>query len=62
MSSQSFLQAAGSFPSRMGLTFDTLRYISPMLASHAGLDTAGSSLEDVAAKIAAAAAALSDDD
>jgi hypothetical protein len=33
-----------------------------MLASHAGLDTAESSLHAVAAKIAAAAAALADDD
>jgi hypothetical protein len=33
-----------------------------MLASHAGLNTADSSLADVAAKVAAAAAALADDE
>lgn len=43
-----------------GTTFDALLDVSPMLASHAGLDTAESSLDDVAAKIAAAAAALVD--
>lgn len=40
-------------------TFDALRDVSPLLASRSGLDTAESSLGDVAAKIAAAAAALS---
>lgn len=40
------------------VTFDELYDVSPMLASHAGLNTADSSLDDVAAKIAAAAAAL----
>ena len=35
--------------------------VSPMLASHAGLDTAESSLDDVAAKVAAAAAALAEE-
>jgi hypothetical protein len=39
---------------------EALREVSPMLASHTGLDTAASSLEDVAAKVAAAAAALAD--
>lgn len=41
-----------------GVTFDELYDVSPMLASHAGLSTAETSLDDVAAKIAAAAAAL----
>jgi hypothetical protein len=41
-----------------GVTFEQLNDVSPMLASHAGLNTAESSLDDVAAKIAAAAAAL----
>lgn len=41
-----------------GVTFDDLNDVSPMLASHAGLNTADSSIDDVAAKIAAAAAAL----
>lgn len=41
-----------------GVTFDELNNVSPMLASHTGLNTADSSLDDVAAKIAAAAAAL----
>jgi len=41
-----------------GVTFDDLNDISPMLASHAGLSTTDSSLDSVAAKIAAAAAAL----
>ena len=45
-------------PVTHGVTFDELYDVSPMLASHAGLNTAGSSLDDVAAKIAAAAAAL----
>jgi hypothetical protein len=46
-------------PVTHGVTFDQLYDVSPMLASHAGLNTADSSLDDVAAKIAAAAAALS---
>lgn len=41
-----------------GVTFDELNDVSPMLASHAGLSTEHSTLEDVAAKVAAAAAAL----
>lgn len=45
-------------PVTHGVTFDELYDVSPMLASHAGLNTSDSSLEDVAAKIAAAAAAL----
>lgn len=45
-------------PVTHGVTFDELYDVSPMLASHAGLDTADSSLSEVAAKIAAAAAAL----
>ncbi|MGH3119192.1 MAG: toll/interleukin-1 receptor domain-containing protein, partial [Gaiellales bacterium] len=45
-------------PVTHGVTFDQLYDVSPMLASHAGLNTADSSLDDVAAKIAAAAAAL----
>lgn len=45
-------------PVTHGVTFDQLYHVSPMLASHAGLNTADSSLDDVAAKIAAAAAAL----
>jgi hypothetical protein len=48
-------------PVAHGTTFKALRNVSPMLASHAGLDTAESSLEEVAAKVAAAAAALADD-
>lgn len=43
-------------------TFDALRDVSPLLASRSGLDTAESSLDEVAAKIAAAAAALAEDD
>ncbi len=59
----SVLLASGRvIPVAHGTTFETLRDVSPMLASHAGLDTAESSLDDVAAKIAAAAAALADDD
>lgn len=55
----SVLLASGRvIPVAHGATFEALRDVSPMLASHAGLDTAESSLEDVAAKIAAAAAAL----
>lgn len=38
--------------------FDELNDVSPMLASHAGLSTKDSSLDSVAAKVAAAAAAL----
>jgi hypothetical protein len=45
-------------PVTHGVTFDQLYDVSPMLASHAGLDTAESSMDDVAAKLAAAAAAL----
>lgn len=41
-----------------GVTFDELNDVSPMLASHAGLSTQESTLDNVAAKIAAAAAAL----
>jgi hypothetical protein len=39
-------------------TFEEFNDVSPMLASHTGLTTADSSLDDVAAKIAATAAAL----
>lgn len=49
-------------PVAHGTTFDALRDVSPLLASRSGLDTAESSLEEVAAKIAAAAAALAEDD
>lgn len=45
-------------PVTHGVTFDELYDVSPMLASHAGLSTKESSLEDVALKLAAAAAAL----
>ncbi|MGY1885153.1 toll/interleukin-1 receptor domain-containing protein [Blastococcus sp. SYSU DS0753] len=45
-------------PVTHGVTYEQLLDVSPMLASHAGLDTAESSLDDVATKIAAAAAAL----
>jgi len=41
-----------------GVGFDDLNDVSPMLASHAGLNTKDSSLNNVAAKVAAAAAAL----
>ncbi len=41
-----------------GVTFDELNDVSPMLASHAGLSTQESTLDNIAAKIAAAAAAL----
>jgi hypothetical protein len=47
-------------PVAHGTTFEALREISPMLASRSGLDTAESSLAEVAAQIAAAAAALAD--
>jgi hypothetical protein len=40
-------------PLAHGTTFEALRGVSPMLASHSGLDTAESSLEEVAAKVAA---------
>lgn len=49
-------------PVAHGTTFEELRDVSPLLASRSGLDTAESSLEDVASKIAAAAAALSAED
>ncbi|QNA72488.1 TIR domain-containing protein [Streptomyces sp. So13.3] len=45
-------------PVTHGVTFDELYDVSPMLASHSGLSTKESSLDAVAAKIAAAAAAL----
>jgi hypothetical protein len=58
----SVLLASGRvIPVAHGTTFEALRDVSPMLASHAGLDTAESSLDDVAAKVAAAAAALAED-
>lgn len=41
-----------------GVSFDDLNDVSPMLASHAGLTTKDDSLNVVAAKVAAAAAAL----
>lgn len=57
----SVLLASGRvIPVAYGTTFEALRDVSPMLASHAGLDTAESSLEDVAAKIAASAALVED--
>nr|WP_286982143.1 toll/interleukin-1 receptor domain-containing protein [Corynebacterium sp. UBA5992] len=40
------------------VTFEDLNGISPMLASHSGLSTADQSMDEVAAKVAAAAAAL----
>ncbi|WP_245788532.1 toll/interleukin-1 receptor domain-containing protein [Amycolatopsis marina] len=43
-----------------GVGFNDLNDVSPMLASHAGLSTTESSLDVVAAKVAAAAAALAD--
>lgn len=49
-------------PVAHGTTFEALREVSPMLASRSGLSTADSSLQDVATKIAAAAAALEVDD
>jgi hypothetical protein len=48
-------------PVAHGTTFDALREVSPLLASRSGLDTAESSLEEVAAKVAAAAAAVAED-
>lgn len=48
-------------PVAHGTTFDALRDVSPLLASRSGLNTAESSLEDVAAKVAAPAAALAED-
>jgi hypothetical protein len=47
-------------PVAHGTTFDALREVSPLLASRSGLDTAESSLEEVAAKVAAAAAVAED--
>lgn len=44
-------------PVAHGTSFEALRDVSPMLASRSGLDTAESSLEEVAAKVAAAALA-----
>ncbi|MBE1580440.1 toll/interleukin-1 receptor domain-containing protein [Amycolatopsis roodepoortensis] len=41
-----------------GVSFEDLNNVSPLLASHAGLSTKESTLDIVAAKIAAAAAAL----
>lgn len=52
------LNSSRVIPVTHGVTFDELYDVSPMLASHAGLSTKDSSLDDVAAKIAAAAAAL----
>lgn len=52
------LNSSRVVPVTHGVTFDELYDVSPMLASHAGLSTKDSSLDDVAAKIAAAAAAL----
>jgi hypothetical protein len=49
-------------PGAHGTTFEALREISPLLASRSGLSTADSSLAEVAAKVAAAAAALGDID
>lgn len=40
------------------VAFEDLNNISPMLASHSGLSTADQSMDEVAAKVAAAAAAL----
>ena len=40
------------------VTFEDLDNISPMLASYSGLSTADQSMDEVAAKLAAAAAAL----
>lgn len=45
-------------PVAHGTTFDALRDVSPLLASRSGLNSADSSLADVAAKSAAASAAL----
>lgn len=52
------LNSSRVIPVTHGVSFDELCEVSPMLASHAGLNTADSSLDDVAAKLAAAAAAL----
>jgi len=49
-------------PVAHGTTFEALREVSPLLASRSGLSTADSSLAEVAAKVAAAAAALGDID
>lgn len=48
-------------PVAHGTAFDALRDVSPLLASRSGLDTAESSLEEVVAKIAAAAALAEND-
>lgn len=45
-------------PVAHGTTFEALREVSPLLAARSGLSTGGSSLREVAAKVAAAAAAL----
>lgn len=59
----SVLLASGRvIPVAHGTTFEAPGDVSPMLATHSGLDTAESSLEDVAAKVAAAAAALAEDE
>jgi hypothetical protein len=52
------LNSSRVIPVMHGVTFDELYDVSPMLSSHAGLNTKDSSLDSVAAKIAAAAAAL----
>ena len=39
-------------PVAHGTTFEALRDVSPLLAARSGLSTAGSSLEDVATKVA----------
>jgi hypothetical protein len=44
-------------PVAHGTTFEALRDVSPLLAARSGLSTEGSSLREVAAKVAAAAAA-----
>lgn len=49
-------------PVAHGTTFEALREVSPLLASRSGLSTADSSMELVATKIAAAAAALAEVD
>lgn len=48
-------------PVAHGTTFEALREVSPMLAARSGLDSAESSLSDVAAQLAAAAAAIEPD-
>jgi hypothetical protein len=47
-------------PVAHGTTFDALRDVSPLLAARSGLSTGGSSMRDVATKVAAAAAAEDD--